>query len=79
MFRLLGGKKIFEIDISEAPKTNVDEVKTYFQKGSGAKDTYGPLFSAIPPISLSASKPISYDMDSGSVLTIKNPPLHNKI
>ena len=43
------------------------------QKGSGAKDTYGPLSSANPLISGAAPKPLTSNMDSRSVFPTKTP------
>ena len=41
------------------------------QKGLGTKDTYSPLSSVNPPISLAVPKALSSNMDSRSVLTTK--------
>ena len=56
-------KKVFETDHLAAAPTDADEVNMDVQKGYGAKDTYGPLSSATPPISAAAPKPLSSNMD----------------
>ena len=49
MFREPEGWKVAETDGLEAPLTNADEANMDLQKGSGAKDTSGPLSSVNPP------------------------------
>ena len=66
-------EKIFETDNLVADTTDADDLNMDIQRGSGAKDTSWPLFSANPPISVSAPKPISYNMDSISVFPNKIP------
>ena len=39
----------------------------------GAKDISGPFSSVNPPISVAAQKPLSYDMNSRSILPTKTP------
>ena len=71
MFREPEGGQIFDMDRLVAVQTDYDEVKTNIQKGYGAKDTYGPLSSVNPPISVAAPKPLLSDMDSISFLPTK--------
>ena len=52
------GKKIFDMDVLAADTTNADGDKMYSPKGSGDKDTYGPLSSVNPPISVASPKQI---------------------
>ena len=73
MFREPEGTKVLETDFSAAAPTDAYEVNMDVQKGSGAKDTSGPLSSANPPISVAAPKPLSSNMDSRYVLPTKIP------
>ena len=57
-------EKVFDKDCLEVATTDDDEVKTDVQKGSSAMDTSRPLSSANPPISVTAPKPLSSNMDS---------------
>ena len=56
MFREPEGTKVVETDCLAAAPTNADEVKMDVQKGSGAKDTSGPLSIVNPPSSVAARK-----------------------
>ena len=73
MFTEPEGTKVFETDFLAADLTNADEVKMDVQKGSGAKDTYEPLSSTNPPISVSAPKALSFNMDSRYLFPNKTP------
>ena len=65
--------KVVETDFLAAAPTDADEVKMGVQNNSGAKDTSGPLSSVNPPISVSAPKPLSSNMESRYVFTTKIP------
>ena len=73
MFREPEGKKIVEMDRLAVYPTDTDEVSMDVQKGSGAKDTSGPLSITNPPISLAAPKTLSSNMESRYVLRTKTP------
>ena len=66
-------KKVFETDSLAAAPNDSDEVKIDIQKVYGAKDTYSPLSSTNPPISVAAPKPLSSIMDSRSFFSTKTP------
>ena len=61
------------MDHFAAAPANDDEVKMDVQKGSGFKDTSGPLSSVNPTISVAAPKPLSSYMDSRYVFPKKIP------
>ena len=73
MFREPEGGKFFDTDFLVAASTDADEVKMVVPKGYSIKDNSEPLSSVNPPISVAAPKPLSSNMDSGSVLPTKIP------
>ena len=79
MFREPEGEKVVEMDRLAVYPTDTDEVNMDVQKGSGAKDTSGPLSSTNPPILLAAPKTLSSNMDSRFFCEPKHPPLHNQM
>ena len=64
-------KKVVETDNLSAAPNHADEVKMDVQRGSDTKDNYGTFSSDNPTISVAAQKPVSFNMDSRSVLTTK--------
>ena len=73
MFREPKGKNLFYMDRLSAATSEADEVNMDVQKGSGAKDTSVPLYSANHTISVAAPKPLSSNMVSRYVLPTKKP------
>ena len=79
MFREPEGGEIVETDcLADAP-TYTDELNMDVQNISGAKGTYGNLYSANPPISVAALKTLSSNVDSRSIFQPKHPPFYNQI
>ena len=66
-------ENVFDTDKLASDPTNADEVKMDTQKGYGAKDTSGTLYSVNPPVSVAAPKPLSLssNMDSRSFFPTK--------
>ena len=61
------------MDNLSAATTDTDEINMDVQKSSSAKDNYGALASANPPISVAAPKPLSSNMESIYFFLSKTP------
>ena len=72
-------KKVFDTDCLKSDLADYDEVKMDIPKGSGTKETSGPLSNANPPISIAAPKLLSSDMESISIFQPIQPPLQNEM
>ena len=79
MFKESEETKVVEMYPLEDSLNDADKVNMDVQKRSGTKDTSVPLPSVNSPISVAAPKPLSSNMNSGSVLPTIHSTLHNQM